>query len=235
MGKINLTGKQFGRLTVLKEGNGYRQANGKPIRTWICRCECGNEIEVRQPNLTRKKYQTVSCGCYAREVRAKNMANVATTHGGSNDRLYGIWCGMKRRCEKEYDPEYSSYGGRGITVCDEWSNDYLSFKEWAYSHGYDKSAQRGECTIDRIDNNKEYSPSNCRITNMREQANNTSRTLHYDWRGGRYTITEIMELSGTTHTRICLSKRLKKGMSVDDALTLPLQSNQYSYRKEKGA
>lgn len=235
MGKIDLTGKQFGRLTVLKEGNGYRQPNGTPIRTWICRCECGNETEVRQPNLTRKDYQTVSCGCYAREVRAKNMANVATTHGGSNDRLYGIWCGMKRRCEKEYDKEYHAYGGRGITICDEWINNYPSFKEWAYSHGYDKSAQRGKCTIDRIDNDKGYSPSNCRITNMREQANNTSRTLHYDWRGGRYTITEIMELSGTTYTRICLSKRLKKGMSVDDALTLPLQSNQYSYRKEKGA
>lgn len=231
MKKIDLTGQKFGRLTVLKEGNGQIQPNGKPIRTWICRCECGNEIEVRHPNLTRKKYQTVSCGCYAREVRAKNMANVATTHGGSKDRLYSIWCGMKRRCEKEYDPEYSSYGGRGITVCDEWSNDYPSFKEWAYSHGYDPTRPRGECTIDRIDNNKGYSPENCRISNMKEQANNTSYVLYYDWRGGKYTLTEIMELSGTSYSRICLYKRLKKGMSVDDALTLPLQANQFS---EKG-
>lgn len=231
MKKIDLTGQRFGRLTVLKEGNGRIQPNRKRVRTWICKCDCGNEIEVGQPNLTRKEYQTVSCGCYAREVRAKNMTSVATTHGCSDDRLYNIWCGMKRRCEKEYDSEYSIYGGRGITVCDEWKNNYLAFKDWAYSNGYDPSKKRGECTIDRIDNNKGYSPDNCRIANMKEQANNTSSVLYYDWRDGKYTLTEIMELSGTTYTRICLYKRLKKGMSVDDALSLPLQANQFS---EKG-
>lgn len=235
MGKIDLTGQRFGRLTVLREGSGQRQSNGKPVRTWICKCDCGNEVEVRQPNLTRKEYNTVSCGCYAREDRAKRMQKVAFKHGGRKDRLYHIWCGMRYRCEKEYAPEYSIYGGRGIQVCDEWRNDYLAFKEWAYSNGYDPTKQRGECTIDRIDNNKGYSPDNCRIANMKEQANNTSTVLYYDWYGGKYTLTEIMELSGTKHNRKLLGERIRNGMSIDEALTLPLRVNQYSFKKEEGA
>ena len=235
MKKIDLTGQRFGRLTVLREGDGQRQPNGRTVRTWICKCDCGNEVEVRQPNLTRKEFNTVSCGCYAREDRAKRMHEMTFKHGCRKDRLYAVWCGMKRRCEKEYDPEYSVYGGRGISVCDEWKDDYLAFKDWAYSNGYDPSKKRGECTIDRIDNNKGYSPDNCRIANMKEQANNTSTVLHYDWRGDKYTLTEIMKLSGTKYSRTCLHKRLKKGMSVDDALTLPLMINKYAFRKGESA
>jgi len=231
MKKIDLTGRRFGRLTVLREGSGRQLPNGKRARTWICKCDCGNEVEVGQANLTRKEFNTVSCGCYAREDRAKRMHEMTFKHGCRKDRLYGVWCAMKRRCEKEYDPEYSAYGGRGIQVCNEWENDYLAFKEWAYSNGYDPLRERGECTIDRIDNNKGYSPYNCRIANMKEQANNTSTVLHYDWRGDKYTLTEIMKLSGTKYSRTCLHKRLKKEMSVDDALSLPLQANQFSEKE----
>lgn len=231
MKKVDLTGQKFGRLTVLREGNGRWQPNGKHVRTWICKCDCGNEVEVGQINLTRKEYQTVSCGCYAKEDRAKRMKKIATTHGCTKDRLYHIWCGMRRRCENNSDPEYHIYGGRGITVCEEWDKDYMAFKEWAYSNGYDPTKIRGECTIDRIDNNKGYSPNNCRIANMKEQANNTSTVKYYDWNGDKYTLTEIMNISGTSYTRICLYKRLKRGMSVDDALSLPLQANQFSERR----
>ena len=187
----DLVGKRFGRLYVLEETEGkYR--NGKHIRLWKCLCDCGNTKIASYDGLTAAKCP--SCGCYVREIRSDTMKRVMTTHGHRKERLYHVWCNMRYRCEKPGDKEYHRYGGRGIKVCDEW-HDYAFFRKWAYDNGYEESALRGACTLDRIDNDGNYEPGNCRFSNMKNQANNTSSVKRYSYNGSLYTLSEIMDIS----------------------------------------
>ena len=129
---------------------------------FLCKCDCGN-TKTLQPCYWENG-RIKSCGCMHDEL--------VSTHGGSKDRLYKVWQDMKRRCYKEYCKSYDNYGGRGISVCDEWRNDYQAFKDWAYSHGYDDHAKIGDCTIDRINVNGDYEPSNCRWIDIVAQNKN---------------------------------------------------------------
>lgn len=142
---IDLTGKRFGRLVVIKRA-GTNHYN-KP--TWYCVCDCGNYAIVNAHEL--RNGDTKSCGCYRDEqIRIPHF-----THSGSKDRLYKIWAFMKTRCTNTKCKDYKNYGGRGIQVCNEWRDCYENFRSWACISGYDPSALRGECTIDRINvNNK---------------------------------------------------------------------------------
>ena len=169
---IDMTGKKIGRLTVLRQA-----PKRKRLTEWVCLCECGNETVVTGHNL--RGGTTKSCGCLQRD-RAREAGGKNIVHGDQGSRLYGVWLGMKSRCYNKNVHNYSNYGGRGITVCDEWLHDYPKFKEWAIENGYDADAPQGQCTIDRIDVNGNYEPSNCRWADMSTQRRNQRRCLTCD-------------------------------------------------------
>ena len=167
MGKlVDLTGQKFGRLTVIERAG--KTAHGEHAK-WLCRCECGNVITAASNNL--RSGNTTSCGCFQSEIASKmGMAN--KTHGKSRTRLHKVWAGMIARCYDPGKPYYKHYGGRGITVCDEWRNDFQAFHDWAMANGYDPNAPFGKCTIDRIDVDGNYCPENCRWVSMKVQSSN---------------------------------------------------------------
>ena len=155
MRKIDLMGKRFGRLVVIAEGGKDKDGSLR----WICKCDCGNTTKpILSANL--RKGHVKSCGRLLRK------------HGKKNTRLYEVWRGMKKRCSNKNHFAYKYYGARGISVCDEWKNDFSKFYDWAMLNGYNPDAPRGECTIDRINNNGNYEPSNCRWITMAEQEKN---------------------------------------------------------------
>lgn len=162
MSKVkDLTGLKFGRLTVIE-----RVENNKDGRAcWLCICECGNQC-VKSGKLLLRGHCN-SCGCGEYENRVKNC----TSHRLSNTRLYNIWCGMKQRCYYTKHKDYHSYGGRGITVCDEWKHDFKAFYDWAVNNGY-----RDDLTIDRVNVDGNYEPSNCRWATHLEQSKNKRAT-----------------------------------------------------------
>lgn len=146
-----------------------------------------------------------------------------TIHGGRTDRLYNIWCAIKSRCYNPKNKEYHCYGGKGVKLCAEWG-DYAAFKKWAYSHGYDEHAPKGVCTIDRIDNNGDYSPENCRFINTQEQINNQDKTIKLKYGGNIYTIRELAGLYNI-QPKTLYNRLHNIGMSLEEALSEPVQVN----------
>ena len=163
--KVSKVGQRYGRLTVLKIDES--KAGGRQGYYYICRCDCGNIVSVRG-NILGKN--TNSCGCLKREQDKKNLGRYTT--GESHSKLACIWYHMKSRCNNERDTNYKRYGARGIKVCEEWENDFLSFKAWAEKNGYKEGL-----TIDRINANGDYEPSNCRWLTRSDQQNNKRTTL----------------------------------------------------------
>lgn len=171
---VDLSGKKFERLTAVgRIGSKCGHA------LWICRCECGKTTEAMSCDLKSGKVK--SCGCLNDEARRKNSKKGVEArrrqllkHGCSGDRLYSIWKSMRERCNTSTSGDYPEYGGRGISVCEEWG-EYPPFRDWAMKNGYDENAPFGKCTLDRIDVNGNYEPSNCRFVDLKVQANNRRR------------------------------------------------------------
>lgn len=203
----DLTGQRFGRLVALRRD----MESTSKLTKWICKCDCGNECSVIANNL--KRGHTISCGCFREEVRPKQRF----VHGYRHTRIYAVYSKIKERCINPKNPSYPRYGGRGITLCDEWMNDAKAFCEWAYEHGYKEDAKYGECTVDRIDNNKGYSPDNCRIVNEKVQANNRRSNMFIEHNGETKTLQQWAEHFGITggkaHYYI-----VDKGYSIQDLI-----------------
>lgn len=197
---IDLTGRRFGRLLV-KERQG---SDSWKSALWLCLCDCGNECLVSSHNL--RTSHTQSCGCLQKEATSK--AN--TTHGHRHTRIYGIWNAMIARCHRKNTKAYPMYGGRGITVCNEWKNGFQAFYDWAMANGYDD-----DLSIDRIDNDKGYSPDNCRWVSVDTQANNKRSNISVEYNGETHTLAEWAKALGIKYAT--LRKRLMGGWSVEEA------------------
>lgn len=179
--KNDLTGRRFGRLTVI----GIDDRGTRKSYFW-CQCDCGNMKSVRSDSLIAGAIR--SCGCMKKEQDRINL-EANHSHKMSGTRPYEIWQGMKKRCYNEHDARFGRYGGRGIIVCDEWRNDFNVFYEWALKNGYSDNL-----TIDRIDNDKGYSPENCRWVDQKQQARNRSSNIRIKIGNATKTLTEWCEI-----------------------------------------
>lgn len=200
---VDLTGQRFGMLTVICR-NG---TSSDKQALWECKCDCGKVHFVRGRDL--RSGHTKTCGCKSHELT--NAAKI--THGQSDSRVYGIWRAMRSRCYLPSVKEYKNYGGRGITVCDEWRNDFQAFYDWAMANGYAE-----DLTIERKDVNGNYEPSNCRWVTNKEQQNNKRNNHLLEYNGEIHTITEWSEITGIKKTTI--ERRINKyGWSIEKSLT----------------
>lgn len=200
---IDLTGQKFGRLTVIK----YVGKDKHHFAHWLCRCDCGNEKTINSNAL--RSGVTISCGCYHSERTVK----VHSKHNLSHTRLYTEWRHMKDRCLNPNHKAYSYYGGRGITICPEWKDDVQAFADWSYSNGY-----ADNLTLDRIDANGNYEPSNCRWITQSEQMSNTRRCQIYEINGEKHTISEWCKIYNVPYERT-RNRVVNRGWNIEKALT----------------
>lgn len=203
----DLTGMKFGKLTAIKV---VGRSKARKLM-WLCECECGKTNIVTGSDLTSGK--TKSCGC----SKVERMRKQSLTHGQSGTRIYGIWRGMKTRCYNPKFHEFRNYGGRGISMCKEWTDDFCKFEDWALHNGYNE-----KLTIERIDVNGNYEPSNCRWATIQEQANNRTSNHLLTFNGKTMNIAEWAREVGIKDK--LLRRRIRDGWTTDRALTQPVKT-----------
>lgn len=207
--KTDLTGQRFERLTALRKHDRCNQG-----WRYFCRCDCGETIVVIGANL--KRGHTKSCGCLRSEmVAAKNFV-----HGHSGTQAYETWCQIKKRCSRPNAVHFDRYGGRGITMCKRWRD---SFEAFLADMGEPPSPRH---SIDRINNDGNYEPRNCRWSLPLVQMNNTSRNRYYTRGGETLTVAEWCRALKLSHATVRM--RLHRGWTIEDALTRPLRDSQRS-------
>lgn len=200
---IDMTGEKYGKLLVIE----YAGKTPRGISLWKCKCDCGTEVIVQSSNL--RNGHTKSCGCFRVEWCKENC----TKHGLEHTRLYSIWSDMIYRCHNQENPNYERYGGRGISVCCEWRNDVRAFYDWAINNGYSD-----DLTIDRVDNDGNYCPENCRWATKVEQASNRRSNVLITRNGETKTMKEWACCAGIPY-KVVWARINKLGWGTEKALT----------------
>ena len=211
MAVINI-GDIFGKWKVIGFDNERSKNNKNGAKYYFCECQCDNKTikSVRGDSLTSKK--STSCGCYNRE----RVSKATSRHSSSNSDLYNVWINIKQRCLNKNNPNYKNYGGRGITICDEWINDFVKFQEWSIKNGYQKGLN-----IDRKDNNKGYSPENCRFITYIENQNNKRTNAYIEFDNQIHTIANwAREININPRTLVTRLDTLN--WDINKALTTPV-------------
>ena len=205
---VDLTGQRFGKLVVIE-----RVYNGRKDAHWRCKCDCGKEVITSTGHL--KDGHTKSCGCYSRSL----LKETATKHGQYKTRLYNVWWSIYTRCYVKSSNRYKQYGDKGIIMCDEWKNDFMTFYNWSMENGYkediDKNG-RNQISIDRIDNNGNYETNNCRWVDRKTQANNKSINVKFLIAGESLTAKQVAEKYNINY-RTFMS-RLYRGFTFEEAI-----------------
>ncbi len=217
MGKfIDLTGHRYGRFTVVELVEPHITPKGKIRTQWKCLCDCGAERIVATCNL--RNGTSRSCGCLSRELARKRL----TKHGLAGTKIYYVWQKMCQGCFSPNSREYKYYGARGITVCDEWCNNFQAFYDWAIESGYKEEISPNginKWTIERIDNDGNFEPDNCCWATMEAQANNKQTNHLVTFQGKTQTISRIAKQQNINPQLIY--DRLKKDWEPEKAITTP--------------
>lgn len=201
----SIVNKVFGRLTAIKRVEDYYMPSGKKQIMYLCICECGNEVVLSKDYITGNS-EIKSCGCWAKERIKERVYDLSgnPTHGLSHHPIYNSWCNMKQRCYNPNNHRYRYYGARGITICDEWLNDFTAFYIWSINNGWEEGL-----SIDRIDNDKGYSPDNCRWADNKTQANNRSDNVYISINGETHTISEWCDYYEIENKCMVYQRRVK--------------------------
>jgi hypothetical protein len=214
---LDLIGDVYGRLTVLWCVGPV--PNGR-IREWMCRCSCGKEIQVAQNNL--RSGNTESCGCYKRELTVARNTRHGESVGGKWSPEFATYKSMISRCYHSGASGYHLYGGRGIGVCDQWRGDG-GYAQFLSDMGRRPTPNH---SLDKIDNDKNYSPSNCRWATTKQQGNNRRNNQVIYWKGERMTITQAAEKEGVKY-ELVRSRIVDRGWSAEEAMNLAVRTNRY--------
>jgi hypothetical protein len=203
-----IKGTKIEKLTIIEEIEPLTSPNGIKPRRIKCQCDCGNTKNVLLLHFIRGRI--TSCGCIKK-----------TKQGYSNTKIYRIYRAIHERCNGK-TKDSLRYLGRGIQVCEEWQKDYKLFIKWAFENGYKQGLQ-----IDRIDNNKGYSPENCRWVTAKVNNNNRENTFNVVYKGENYAFCLLLEKLGLIDNMAAIRSRIKRGYSIEDAFDKPIKKGKY--------
>lgn len=198
---VDFTNVRVGKLTVIERTNSTKRGESR----WVCKCDCGGSIVLTRRQLQKGRID--NCGCVSKPHHN-------ATHGYSNTPLYNHWKAMLYRCENPKNQAYKYYGQRGITVCEEW-HDFMKFKAWV-----EATKPNNDYTVDRIDNNKGYSPDNCRWASKKVQANNRRSNREFEYQGETHNLTQWCGILNLDYKRVH-NRIAKLGWDFEKAITLP--------------
>jgi len=213
MGKLIIKrGRRFGKLKVIREGKTLKLPSGQTNRTMRCKCDCGSVKNIRLLHLVRGRIQ--SCGC------------IMPQHGYAKTKLYRVWTAMKERCYRDGYIDQHRYKDRGITVCKRWLHNFISFKNWALKNGWQEGL-----VIDRIKNNKGYSPGNCRFVTQLINANNREDTIMVLYNGVNVSLSLLLNEKKKINHYAAIYGRIKRGWQEQKAIDTPIREGNYKHSK----